>query len=98
MKAVWNGAVIAESEDAIIIEGSEYFPAASVHREYLVPSDTLYTSELRGVCTYFSLMVEGEENKDSAWTYENPPQSAIAEVGKDFTDYMAFWRGVEIRS
>lgn len=97
MKAVWNGAVIAESEKTINIEGNEYFPPDSVNREYLVPSDTLYTSEWKGDCTYFSLMVEGEENKDAAWVYENPPPTAIETAGADFTNYMAFWRGVEVR-
>ncbi len=72
MKAIWNGAVIAESNDTIVIEGNQYFPPAGVHREYFVPSDTPYTCPWKGVCTYFTLMVEGEENKDAAWTYEAP--------------------------
>lgn len=97
MKAVWNGAVIAESDDTITIEGNEYFPPESVHREYLVPSDTSYTSTWKGECTYYSLMVDGEENKDMAWSYENPLPSAIEKTGTDFTNYMAFWRGVEVR-
>jgi len=97
MKAVWNGAVIAESDETLTIEGNEYFPPDSVHREYLVPSDTPYTCPWKGECTYYSLMVEDGENKDMAWTYENPLPAAIEKVGQDFTNYMAFWRGVEVK-
>lgn len=96
MKAVWNGAVIAESPDTITIENNEYFPPASVHREFLVPSDTPYTCPWKGVCTYYSLMVEGNELKDGAWTYEHPKEGAAEKVGQDFAGYVAFWRGVEI--
>lgn len=95
MKAVWQGTVIAESNDTITIEGNAYFPPDSVHREFFVPSDTPYTCPWKGVCTYYSLMVEGAELADGAWTYEHPKPSAIEKVGTDFSGYVAFWRGVE---
>ena len=96
MKAIWNGTVIAESNDTIVIEGGQYFPPASVHREFLVPSETPYTCPWKGVCTYFTLMVEGQENPDAAFTYEQPKESAIDKVGTDFSNYVAFWRGVTV--
>lgn len=96
MKAVWNGTVIAESPETITIEGHEYFPPDSVHREYLVPSDTPYTCPWKGVCTNYTLMVEGVENKDAAFSYEHPKDGSIEKVGADFTNYVGFWRGVEV--
>ncbi|MBW4061253.1 DUF427 domain-containing protein [Candidatus Saccharibacteria bacterium] len=96
MKAVWNGEVIAEAPETITIEGNEYFPPASVHREFFVPSDTPYTCPWKGVCTYYSLMVEGQELKDAAFSYEHPKEGAAEKVGQDFAGYVAFWRGVEI--
>lgn len=96
MKATWNGAVIAESNETIIIEGNQYFPPASVHRENLVPSDTPYTCPWKGECTYYTIMVNGNENKDGAFTYEKPKPSAIDKVGTDFTGYVSFWRGVTV--
>lgn len=96
MKAVWNGAVIAEAPETITIEGNEYFPPDSVHREYLVPSETPYTCPWKGVCTYYTLMVDGVENQDAAWTYEHPKEGAAEKVGQDFANYVAFWRGVEV--
>jgi uncharacterized protein (DUF427 family) len=96
MKAVWNGVILAEAPETVTIEGNEYFPPESVHREYFVPSDTPYTCPWKGVCTYYSLMVEGQELKDAAFTYEQPKAGAVEKVGHEFASYVAFWRGVEI--
>jgi len=96
MKAIWNGAVLADSNDTIVIEGNQYFPPDSVHREYLVPTDTPYTCPWKGECTYFTVMVEGQENRDAAFTYEKPKPSAIDKVGTDFSNYVSFWRGVQV--
>ncbi len=96
MKATWNGAVIAESDATVTIEGDEYFPPESVGREYLVPSDKSTTDPWKGECTYYTLMVEGEENQDAAWIYEQPLPDAAALAGADFTDYVAFGRGVKV--
>ena len=96
MKATWNGAVIAQSDDTVVIEGNQYFPPNSVKREYFVSSETPYTCPWKGECTYFSLMVEDQENKDAAFTYESPKPSAIDKVGTDFSNYVSFWRGVTV--
>ena len=96
MKATWNGEVIAESDDTIIIEGNQYFPPAAVKREFLVSSETLYTCPWKGDCTYFSLMVGEQENKDAAFTYEAPKPSAIDKVGADFSNYVSFWKDVTV--
>jgi len=39
-RAVWNGAVFAESSHTIKLEGNHYFPARSLRREYFAPSPT----------------------------------------------------------
>jgi hypothetical protein len=39
MKATWNGAVIAESDDTVVVEGNHYFPESALRREYVTPSD-----------------------------------------------------------
>jgi len=96
MKAVWNGAVIAESDQTIVIEGNQYFPPDSVHREYLVPSDMHTTCHWKGEASYYTLMVEGQENPDAAWYYPEPKAGSTEKVGHDFKDYVAFWRGVEV--
>jgi uncharacterized protein (DUF427 family) len=98
MKAVWNNQVIAEADrqDLIYIEGNWYFPPASVKQEFLRKSDTPYTCPWKGVCQYFNVG-EGEgAGKDDAWSYPAPLPSAIDTVKKDFSNYIAFWRSVQV--
>lgn len=91
MKAIWNGQVIAQSDDTVIIENNHYFPADSIQKEYFKPSDTHTTCPWKGVASYYSLEVEGQENPDAAWFY---PQTS--ELAKQIEGYVAFWKGVEV--
>lgn len=98
MQAQWNGTVIAEAEkaDLIYIEGNWYFPPDSVKTEVLEKSPTPYTCPWKGECQYYNVTVNGETNVDAAWAYPEPLPSAIERVHKDFSGYVAFWRGVEV--
>jgi uncharacterized protein (DUF427 family) len=98
MKAVWNGKTIAEADkdDLIFIEQNWYFPPASVKQEYLQKSDTPYTCPWKGVCQYFNVGEEGDWSQDNAWSYPHPLPSAFERTHKDFTDYVAFWRDVQV--
>ena len=91
MKAVWNGAVLAESKETINIEGNHYFPPESVKKEYLALSDTQSICPWKGLASYNSVVVQGEENKDAAWYYPNPKEAA-----RGIRDYIAFWKGIKI--
>lgn len=91
MKAVWNGAVIAESDATIEVEGNQYFPPAAVKREHLRPSDTHTVCPWKGQASYYDVVVDGEENRDAAWYY---PQASAA--AKPIEGYVAFWKGVEV--
>ncbi len=98
MKAIWNGKTVAEADkdDLIYIEGNWYFPPASVKQEFLRKSDTPYTCPWKGVCQYFDVG-EGETwAQDNAWSYPKPLPSAIDQVKKDFSNYVAFWRDVKV--
>lgn len=90
-KATWNGATIAESEDTVVVEGNHYFPRQSVSAEFLRDSGTHTTCPWKGVASYYSLAVDGSENKDAAWYYPDP-KPAAAEV----KDRIAFWKGVKV--
>ncbi|HVA10827.1 MAG TPA: DUF427 domain-containing protein [Candidatus Dormibacteraeota bacterium] len=98
MKAIWNGIVIAEAdkEDLIYIERNWYFPPDSVRNEYLQKSDTPYVCPWKGVCQYFNVVDGVKISKDNAWGYPDPKPSSIAIVKKDYTDYVAFWRDVQV--
>lgn len=91
MKAVWNGTVIAESDDTVVIEGNHYFPADSVRREYLMPSNTRTTCSWKGTAHYHNLLVDGDANPDAVWYYPEPKEGAAQIAGR-----MAFWKGVQV--
>jgi uncharacterized protein (DUF427 family) len=91
MKATWNGATLAESEDTVVVEGNHYFPPESVRAEYLRDSGTHTTCPWKGLASYKSIEVDGQINADAAWYYPEP-KDAAAEI----KDRFAFWRGVEI--
>ena len=91
MKAIWNNTVIAESDDTLVIENNHYFPADSIKKEYFKPSDTHTTCAWKGIASYYTVTVNGKENKDAAWYYPQPKEAAAA-----IKDSVAFWRGVEI--
>jgi uncharacterized protein (DUF427 family) len=98
MKAIWNGVAIAQAdkEDLIYIEQNWYFPPSSINMEYLHKSDTPYTCPWKGVCQYFNVGDKNHTDQDSAWSYPHPKESAIGMVKKDFSNYVAFWRSVEV--
>lgn len=93
MKAIWNGAVIAESDDIAVVEGNHYFPLSSLNREFVGFSNHKTTCPWKGQASYYSLMVNGEMNTDAAWYYANPKMGA-----EEVADRVAFWKGVKIEA
>lgn len=91
MKASWNGQVIAESEDTVVVEGNHYFPRASVDDRFLEASDKTTDCPWKGTASYYTLNVSGERNADAMWYYPAPKPEA-----SQIIDRVAFWRGVEI--
>ncbi len=93
MKAIWNGVILAESEQTIIVESNHYFPPEAVKREYLRPSATHTTCAWKGVASYYSIEVDGQVNQDAAWYYPQPKDAS-----KHIAGYIAFWRGVKVKA
>ena len=91
VQAVWNGTVVAESADTVVVEGNHYFPRAAVRPDYLRDSATTTHCPWKGKAEYHSLVVDGEENKDAAWFYADPKPAAA-----NITDRIAFWKGVKV--
>lgn len=91
MKAIWKNTVIAESNDTIIVENNHYFPAHAIHQQYFISSDSNTICPWKGTASYYSLLVDGEENKDAAWYYPDPKPAA-----QDIKNRIAFWKGVEV--
>ena len=91
MRAIWNGTVVAESEDTVVVEGNHYFPRESVDDSVLVDSATHTVCPWKGTASYYSLRVGGETNRDAAWYYPDPKPRAEA-----VRDRVAIWRGVTV--
>lgn len=91
MKATWNGATIAESDDTVVVEGNHYFPESSLKREYVTFSNHRSTCPWKGQAQYYSLLVNGEMNPDAVWYYADPFEAA-----KEIKGRVAFWKGVKV--
>ncbi len=92
MKATWNGAIIAQSDDTIVVEGNHYFPADSLNRAHFSASDTHTSCPWKGEASYYHVNVDGHLNRDAAWFYPDP-KSAAANI----KDRVAFWKGLVVQ-
>ena len=90
MKAIWNGHVVAESDDTVVVEGNHYFPRTVLDDALLAPSDTTTFCPWKGTAHYYHLVVDGERNADAVWYYPSPFAAA-----SEIADRVAFWHGVE---
>jgi uncharacterized protein (DUF427 family) len=93
MKAIWNGTVIAESQDTVIVEGNHYFPLAAVDAALLEPSSHTSVCPWKGTAHYYTLNVNDERNPNAAWYYPEPKAAAAEIKGR-----VAFWKGVRVLS
>ena len=91
MKAVWNGQVIASSDDTIVVENNHYFPESSLDKRFFKASATTSHCHWKGQANYYTVVVNGEENLDAAWYYPKPLEAA-----KDIQGRVAFWKGVDV--
>ena len=90
-KATWNGHVIAESDKTVVVEGTHYFPADSLKMDLLQKTATTSVCGWKGTANYYSVVVDGQENKDAAWYYAEPKDAA-----KEIAGHVAFWKGVTV--
>ena len=90
--ATWNGAILAQSDNTVIIEGNHYFPPDSLNKEYFTESNSETMCPWKGTANYFTIEVDGSKNEDAAWVYNNP-----SELAKGIKGHVAFWKGVEVQ-
>lgn len=91
MKALYNGQVLAESENTIVIENNHYFPEDSINKEFFKDSDKHTSCPWKGEASYYTIEVDGASNVDAAWYYPEPKDAA-----KEIKNYVAFWKGVQV--
>jgi uncharacterized protein (DUF427 family) len=90
-KAMWEGAVLAESSATVEVEGNQYFPPEAIHREYFKPSEAHTVCPWKGTASYYDVEVNGKRNAGAAWFYPEPKDAA-----KQIKGYVAFWKGVKV--
>ena len=90
-KAMWNGTILAESDQTVVVEGNYYFPPDSLNLTFFKPSTTHTTCSWKGVASYYTLVVGESKNPDAAWFYPEPKDAA-----KNSKNYVAFWKGVAV--
>lgn len=91
MQAVWNGVVIAESDETIVVEGNHYFPPDTIRPEYFADSSEKTVCPWKGTASYYDVVVDGDVNPGAAWYYPETKPAA-----SDIKGYVAFWRGVSV--
>jgi uncharacterized protein (DUF427 family) len=90
-KAIWEGEVLAESDDIVMVEGNKYFPADAIHREYFKSSSQTTICPWKGTASYYDIEVNGKTNAAAAWYYAEPKSAA-----KQIRGRVAFWKGVRV--
>ena len=91
MKAIWNDKVIAESNNTVVIENNHYFPHDAINKEYFELSTTHTHCPWKGEAHYYTVEVDGKQNKDAAWFYPE-----VSELAQGIKNKVAFWKGVKI--
>jgi len=91
IRAVWNGAVLAEAPRTVRVEGNHYVPPESLHREFLTDSPAKSLCPWKGLARYYTVTVDGQVNPNAGWYYPNP-----SPLARRIKDHVAFWNGVAI--
>lgn len=92
VRAIWNGAVLAESDNTQVVEGNHYFPPDSINWEYFQENSHHSICPWKGQASYYDLVVDGQVNRSAAWYYPTPSKAA-----RQIRDYVAFWHGVKVQ-
>lgn len=92
VKAMFDGRVLAESDDVRTVEGLVYFPIESVDMEQLEHSPTSSRCFWKGKASYWHVIGDTDIAQNAAFVYKRPWPLARRLV----SDRVAFWRGVSI--
>lgn len=92
VQAIFNGVVLADSDDTVMVEGNHYFPADSLRREYFADSATRSVCPWKGLASYYTVTVDGVTNRDAAWYYPHP-----SPLARKVKNRVAFWNGVHVQ-
>jgi uncharacterized protein (DUF427 family) len=86
-RACFQGHVIADTNDALVLWEAEYpqvvyFPREDVAMEYLARTDRHTHCPYKGDAAYYTLMMDGKFADNAVWTYEEPADAVSAIAGR----------------
>lgn len=90
-KALWQGQVIAESDEFEVVEGNVYFPPGAIDEQFFEASSHQSVCPWKGTASYYDVVVGGQRNENAAWYYPQPKDAAA-----NIRDHVAFWKGVTV--
>ncbi|MEM1330883.1 MAG: DUF427 domain-containing protein [Planctomycetota bacterium] len=92
-RAMFNGEVIAESDDIVEVEGNLYFPADSLNTGFVQESDLKTACPWKGEASYLDVVVGDKRVENGAWYYPETKEAANNIKGR-----YAFWNGVQVEA
>ncbi|MCA9237256.1 MAG: DUF427 domain-containing protein [Planctomycetales bacterium] len=90
-RAEFQGTVIADSDETVVVDGNHYFPAEAVQQQYLRPSSHTTVCGWKGTAGYHDVVVGNAVCKNAAWHYADPKPAAQEIAGR-----IAFWKDVKV--
>ena len=91
--ATYNGTVLADSDDTVVVEGNQYFPPESIKRELFAETDHSSVCPWKGTASYYTVEVDGEALANVAWYYPDPSDAAA-----EIKDHVAFYSVVTVEA
>ncbi len=76
-RALYQGHVIADTDDALILQEATYppvvyFPREDVGMEYMSRTERSTNCPYKGDASYYTVLMNGHIAENAVWSYENP--------------------------
>ena len=88
MRAIFNGTVLADSDDIVMVEGNPYFPRAAMVEDFFRDSVHSTVCGWKGTARYWDVVVGDQVISNAVWAYDNPKPDA-----ESIRERFAFYRG-----
>lgn len=92
-RAIYNGHVVAQSDETVVVEGKHYFPTSSLKMEFFEDSPQTSVCHWKGTAKYYDVVVDGKTARGAAFYYPEPSDRA-----KQIDGRVAFWMGVRVEA
>ena len=88
MRAIFNGRVLADSDDILMVDGNPYFPRAAMVEDFFRDSVHSTVCGWKGTARYWEVVVGDQVISNAVWAYDNPKPDA-----ESIRERFAFYRG-----